>query len=107
MKTRALTGLVLLAACGGSPKVFVANHAMSDRPTFEIEEGKATHIDIVTCTDSTRTLWQADAPAGGYLPATVVDSTKALDEGCYLVRILPRHARHFEVMPDHVLLQEL
>ena len=107
MKKRALTGLVLLAACAGSPKVFVGNHAMSDRPTFEIEEGKATHIDIVTCADSTRMLWQADAPAGGYLPATVVDSSKALDEGCYMVRILPSHARRFEVMPDHVLLQEL
>lgn len=107
MNKRALGGLVLLAACGGSPKVFVGNHAMSDRPTFEIEEGKATHIDIVTCTDSTKVLWQADAPAGGYLPPTVVDSTKALEEGCYLVRILPRHTRHFEVMPDHVLLQEL
>jgi hypothetical protein len=107
MRKRALAGLVLLAACGGSPKVFVANHAMSDRPAFDIEEGKATHIDIVTCADSATTLWQADAPAGGYLPATVVDSTRALAEGCYMVRILPRHQRHFEVMPDHVLLQEL
>lgn len=107
MKMHALTGLVLLAACGGSPKVFVANHAMSDRPTFEIEEGKARHIDIVSCADSTRPLWQADAPAGDYLPATVVDSTKALEEGCYVVRIVPRHQRRFSVMPDHVLLQDL
>jgi hypothetical protein len=98
--------VVLLAGCG-SPKVFVANHATGDRPTFEIEEGKARHIDIVTCADTTKIVWQADAPAGDYLPATVVDSTKALDEGCYVVRIVPRHQRHFEVMPDRVLLQEL
>ncbi|HYK10770.1 MAG TPA: hypothetical protein VEV39_08220 [Gemmatimonadales bacterium] len=107
MRKSALAGLALLAACGGSPKVFVANHAMSDRPTFEIEEGKARHIDIVTCADSTKILWQADAPSGDYLPATVVDSTTALPEGCYFVRIVPQHQRRFSVMPDHVLLQDL
>ncbi|HKV71754.1 MAG TPA: hypothetical protein VJN62_10925 [Gemmatimonadales bacterium] len=107
MKTLALAALLGLAACGGSPKVFVANHATSDRPTFEIEEGKARHIDVVGCADTAKILWQADAPQGDYLPATVVDSTTALAEGCYFVRIVPRHRRHFEVMPDRLLLQDL
>jgi hypothetical protein len=104
---RALAVLVALAACGGSPKVFVANHATSDRPTFEIEEGRARHIDVVGCGDTTKILWQSDAPEGAYLPATVVDSTKALAEGCYFVRIVPQHRRHFEAMPDRLLLQDL
>lgn len=107
MRMHALAGLLILAACEGSPKVFVANHATGDRPTFEIEEGKARHLDIVGCADTTKVLWQADAPAGGYLPATVVDTAKVLEEGCYVVRIVPQHSRRFVVMPDRVLLQDL
>ena len=107
MKTAALGALLLLGACGGTPKVFVASHATGDRPTFEIEGGKARHVDIVSCGDTTNILWQADAPGGGSLPPVVVDSTKVLAEGCDLVRIIPGADRHFEVMPDRVAVQEL
>ena len=106
MSMYAALAVVLLAGCG-SPKVFVANHAMSNRPTFDIEEGQARHLDIVACADTTKVLWQADAPAGDHLPATVVDSTVKLTEGCYVVRIIPEARRHFEVMPDSILLQDL
>jgi len=106
MNKRALGALVLLAGCG-SPKVFVGNQATGDRPTFEIEEGKARHIEVVGCADTTKVIWQADGASGGYLPDTVVDSTTTLSEGCYFVRIVPKHSRHFVVMPDRVLLQDL
>lgn len=107
MKTSALVPLAALVACGGSPTVYVAGHATGDRPAFEIEGGKARHLDVVGCNDTTKILWQADAPAHGALPALVVDSTKALPEGCYIVRIVPGANRHFEVMPDRLAVQEL
>jgi hypothetical protein len=107
MNRLARASIILLAACGGTPTVFLANHATGDRPVFEIEGGKARHIEIFACQDSTHTVWQADAPAGEALPAVVVDSTKVLAEGCYEVRIVPGNRRRFSVMPDRVAVQEL
>jgi hypothetical protein len=105
--SKALLAILVLCAACKPPTVFTAFHATGDRPEFTIEGGRARHLDITTCEDSTRVLWQADAPTNGVLPDLVVDSTKILDEGCYYVRIIPGNRRRFVVMPSRSLLQDL
>ena len=99
--------LVFLGACGKTPRVYVALHALSDRPAFEIEDGHVRHLDIVSCDDTTRPVWQADASAGDTLPSLVTDSTVPLDGECYYVRWGTAGRRHFSVRPNRYLMQDV
>lgn len=107
MKRIVVAALMILAGCRNPPTVWIAPHATADRPTFVIRDGQARHLDIVSCGDTTRPVWQADARANETLPSLVTDSTAALDGDCYLVRIVPGNERHFSVKSNRFLMQDV